>query len=109
MVNKKKALDTVHKGNEKVKEIYKNVESVFDYGPLDRLAEFKGSHPKVMQNMINQMDWEDKLQYKGKPNPNRKLHKHERLKYRILTWIEQNLLGGKQIGGFNNYKLIKEV
>ncbi|MBS3741833.1 MAG: hypothetical protein KGY75_01685 [Candidatus Cloacimonetes bacterium] len=109
MTNKKKALDTVHKGSDKVEEMYKNVENVFDYGPLDRLAEFKSSHPKVMQNMINQMDWEDKLQYQGKPNPNRKLHKHEKLKYRILTWIEQNLLGGKQIGGFKNYKLIKGI
>lgn len=109
MADKKKALDTVHKGSEKVREMYKNVENVFDYGPLDRLAKFKGTHPKVMQKMISEMDWQDKLQYSGKPDPRRELHKHERLKYRILTWIEQNLLGGKQIGGFKNYKLIKEI
>ena len=108
MINKKKALDTVHKGNEKVKEMYKNVADVFDYGPLDKLAEFEGTHPQVMQEMIAKMDWQDKPQYSGKPNPMRKLHKHERLKYRLITWVEQNLLNGRQIGGFRNYKLIEK-
>lgn len=109
MTDKKKALDTVHKGSKKVEEMYKNVENVFDYGPLDRLAKFDETHPKVMQIMISQMDWQDKLQYSGKPDPRREPHKHERLKYRILTWIEQNLFSGKQIGGFKNYKLIKGI
>ncbi len=107
MINKKKALDTVHKGNKKVEEMYKNTPSEFDYGPLNKLAVFTETHPKVMTEMISRMNWKDKLQYSGKPNPNRELHKHEKLKYRFLTILEQNLLNGNHIGGFKNYKLIK--
>jgi len=32
-------------------------------------------------------------------------HKHERLKYRVLTFIEQHLFGGRQIFSFRNYRL----
>lgn len=106
MQNKRKALDTVHKGTELVNELYKTSPNEFDYGPLDRLAKFEGTHPAVMQSKIKEMDWQNKLQYTGPPDPRRELHKHEKLKYRILTWIEQHLLGGKQIGGFRNYNLL---
>jgi hypothetical protein len=34
-------------------------------------------------------------------------HNHDKLKYRLLSFIEQNILGGKQIAGFKNYQLIK--
>ena len=56
------------------------------------------------------MDWKDKLQYKGDPNPYRELHKHERLKNRILTALEQKLerkFGGKvYLSSYRNYELI---
>jgi hypothetical protein len=47
------------------------------------------------------------LQYSGKSNPYRAPHKHERLKYRLLSWIEKKLTSGKQIGGFKNYELLQ--
>ncbi|TDT70614.1 hypothetical protein EV215_1165 [Hypnocyclicus thermotrophus] len=108
MQAKKQALDTVHKGSKKVAEIYKNAPKEFDYGPLNKLAVFKESHPKVMKKWIEKFDWKDKLQYSGKPNPYRKKHKHEKLKYKILTFVEQKILGGKQLGGFRNYILLKK-
>ncbi|MFA6654017.1 MAG: hypothetical protein WCS93_06745, partial [Candidatus Delongbacteria bacterium] len=89
MVNKKKALDTVHKGEKRVAEMYKDKSDEFDYGPLDRLAVFNETHPAVMTEMISKMNWKDKLQYSGKPNPARELHKHERFKYRLLSLIEK--------------------
>ncbi|MDA3885281.1 MAG: glycosyltransferase family 2 protein [Candidatus Delongbacteria bacterium] len=107
MVNKKKALDTVHKGEKRVEEIYKDKSDEFDYGPLNRLAVFTETHPEVMKEMIAEMNWKDKLQYSGKPSEERELHKHEKPKYRFLSFIEKYLNGGKQIGGFKNYKLIK--
>lgn len=107
MVNKKKALDTVHKGSKKVEEMYRNTSEYFDYGPLDKLAVFKETHPAVMKEMIDKFDWQDKLQYTGKPDPTRVLHKHEMFKYRFLTWLEQNICGGRQIGGFKNFILKK--
>jgi hypothetical protein len=109
MINKKKALDTVHKGARRVEEMYKNVSNEFDFGSLQNFGIHNGTHPKVMGEMIKKLDWQDKLQFSGKPNPNRQLHKHEQLKYRILTCIEQHLMRGKHIGGFKNYKLIRRV
>lgn len=108
MQSKKQALDTIHKGKEKVEEIYKNAPKEFDFGPLNYLGTFKETHPAVMKDWILKFDWKEKLQYSGKPNKFRKPHKHELLKYRWLTFIEQNLRGGKQIGGFRNYILLKK-
>lgn len=108
MVNKKKALDTVHKGEKRVAEMYKGKSDEFDYGPLDRLAVFNETHPAVMSEMISKMNWKDKLQYSGKPDPSRELHKHEKFKYRLLSLIEKYVNGGKQIGGFRNYKLVRK-
>ena len=105
MVNKKKALDTVHKGSKKVEEMYAKVPKEFDYGPLNKLAKFKDTHPEVMKEMIANMNWKNKLQYSGKPNPYRKPHKHERMKYRFLSFIEKIFNGSRQIGGFRNYIL----
>ncbi|MCF6360260.1 MAG: hypothetical protein L3J29_05780 [Cyclobacteriaceae bacterium] len=78
----------------------------FDYGPLNRVPVFKGTHPKVMVNVMNKFFWKNDLQYSGLPKKTRNLHKHERLKYRIKSWIELNLLGGREIGGFKNYKIV---
>jgi hypothetical protein len=105
MVNKKKALDTIHKGNKKVKEMYAKVPKEFDYGPLNRLAVFNETHPEVMKEMISKMNWKNKLQYSGKPNPYREPHKHEKMKYRFLSFIEKIFNGDRQIGGFKNYIL----
>jgi len=107
MVNKKKALDTVHKGSAKVEEMYKNVSDEFDYGPLQGLGVHKGSHPRVMEKTISKLDWQDKLQFSGKPNPTREPHKHETFRCRFLSVIEKVFNGGRQIGGFSNYKLVK--
>jgi len=107
MVNKKKALDTVHKGSKRVQEMYSNFPNEFDYGPLDRLGVFNETHPEVMKEMISMMNWTNKLQMSGKPDPLRKPHKHETFRCRFLTVLENFFNGGKQIGGFTNYHLVK--
>jgi len=106
MQNKKREFSVIHRGQKKAEEEYGKLSDEFDYGPLNRLAKFQGTHPKVMQNKIAEMDWKDKLQYSGKPDPRRQLHRHEKLTNRIITWIEQNLLGGYYLGGTGNYKLL---
>ncbi|MCI0495421.1 hypothetical protein L0Z72_10485 [candidate division KSB1 bacterium] len=106
MQNKRRALDSVHWGLNRAKDFYEQAPKEFDYGPLNLLATFQGTHPEIMAEQIAQMSWTDKLQYSGNPNPYRAPHKHERLKYRFLSWIEKNLNGGKQIGGFKNYELV---
>ena len=109
MQNKRRALDTVHWGRARASEHYEHAPRAFDYGPLDRLARFRGTHPAVMTERIRSMDWTDQLQKTGRPDPGRVPHKHERLKYRLLTSFEKHVLGGRQIFGFKNYVLLKNV
>ena len=109
MQNKRRALDSVHWGLNRAKNYYEKAPNEFDYGHLNLLAEFKDRHPKVMEDKISRINWKNKLQYTGKPNPYRQPHKHERLKYRFLSFLEKYLFGGRQIGGFKNYILLKDV
>jgi len=71
----------------------------FDYGNLSELPLFKESHPAVMDEWIAKFNWADQLQYESATYPEikRRKHKHERLKNKVLTWIETRLLGGHQI------------
>ena len=61
-----------------------------------------------MSEWIQFMDWKDKLIYSGKRDSRRLPHRHEKFKYRIRSWIEINLLGGRELGGFKNYKIIEK-
>lgn len=107
MKNKTKALATIHKGEEKVKQMEKQKRFTFDYGPLNLLDEFKGTHPKVMKEWITRFNWKDQLQLSGKPNKQRKPHKHETWKNKTFTWIKKNIPGMSQAGDFKNYILLK--
>jgi len=109
MQNKRRALHSVHWGLNRAKNYYDNAPREFDYGPLNVLAKFEGTHPMVMHEMIAKMNWKDKLQREGKRNPHRAPNKHERLKYRLLSFIEKHFTRGNQIGGFTNYILLKDV
>jgi len=76
----------------------------FNYGRIDRLKRFNGTHPAVMEDFIRRMSWADQL-YPANPRVIR--HKHDRLKYRALTFVEQHFLRGNHIMGFKNYELIR--
>jgi len=107
MKKKMKALDTIHKGEEgaqKKETIYRN----FDYGVLNKLQKYSGTHPEVMKDWMSKFDWQNELQYTGKASKTRKKHAHEKLKYRFLTFIENNFLGGESLGGFKNYNLLNK-
>ena len=109
MQTKSRAFHSIHWGAKKAKDYYDNAPKEFDFGPLDRLEKFTDTHPHVMEEKVKKMDWQDKLQYSGKPVPHRERHKHEKLKYRFLTFIENNFYKGKEIGGFKNYILLKNI
>lgn len=109
MQNKRRYFNINHKGLEKATEIYDKLPEEFDYGNLGKVAVFEGTHPKVMKEKIAQMDWKHKLQYSGKRNKHRMPHKHEVFKYRVMTFIENNFNGGKQLGTFKNYNLLKNI
>jgi hypothetical protein len=107
MQSKSKALTAIHKGDEKATAMFGIQVQPFDYGNMSRIPKFNGSHPEVMKSFISNYNWENSLRYSG-PNPStRDLFKHERMKYRIISWIENNLLCGRELGGFHNYSLIR--
>lgn len=102
MQTRNRAIEANYWGKEVASKMFADKPDHFDYGPLDRLAVFNESYPQVMNERIASMDWKELLQYSG---PNKTHFKHDRLKYRILTFIEQRLLGGRQVGGYRNYIL----
>lgn len=109
MKNKIKAFSTNHKGAKKVQVMVdqKLFEGHFDYGPLGRLPRFEDTHPAVMKDWIDRFDWKEQLREKGPLSTNRIRNKHDKLKYRVVSWIEKNLLFGARLGEFRNYKLVK--
>lgn len=107
MQKKKKSLDTIHKGVAKAEEMYSVRENEFDYGPMDLVPLFHGTHPEAMNTWIEDFNWGDKLNYsKDLKHPNDHKLKHVKKKIRLITWLE-NLIG-KEIGGFRNYILLKK-
>ena len=108
MTKKKMALDTIHKGEEGAIKANKNVPEEFTYGPLGNLPEYKDSHPKVMEEWIAKFNWKDQLNYSKESKPHEELHRHNKFKTKFTTYVEQKILGGKQLGGFKNYILLKK-
>ena len=80
---------------------------IFDYGPLNRYPIFKGTQPKIMEEWVSKFDWAGDLQYKGKINRKRELTKHEKLKYRFVTFLEKYLFR-RPMWEFKNYTLVKK-
>lgn len=79
----------------------------YDYGPMNRLAVFKESHPAVMKDWINKFDWADQLQLSGGRDKSREIFKHEKFKYKALSFVENKFLNGNPLGSFKNYILLK--
>lgn len=110
MQSKIKSLDTIHRGVEGADALNKHRPKVFDYGPLGKASKFADTHPAVMKDWIDKFNWEDKLNYSDDHqigNENRLILDHERLKYRIVSFLEQSVFNDIEIGGFKNYRLLK--
>lgn len=108
MQNKRKNLHTVFKGKEKVEKMFEHAADEFDYGALGLLSKYKETHPAILNQRIAEFDWQNQLNYSKKHTLNRPLHKHEKTKNRILTFIENTFLGGRQIFGYSNWELIRK-
>ncbi|MCX5867473.1 MAG: glycosyltransferase family 2 protein [Proteobacteria bacterium] len=100
MKKKQIALDSVHHGPDWIKKHHPDREARFEYGSLQNLALFTGTHPRVMAGRIAGKNWSVPL------NPAVK-HEHNRLWNRALTYLENKFLGGYRIGEYKNYILIK--
>jgi hypothetical protein len=110
MQNKIKIFSMNHHGREKIEKriAAHKYDRIFDYGNMDRLTRYPGTHPAVMKDWVARFDWKDQLRNRG---PARSLNpvkaKHDRLKYRVISWIEKNLLSGRRLGEFRNYILLE--
>ncbi|MDX1907589.1 MAG: hypothetical protein SF053_11190 [Bacteroidia bacterium] len=105
MQQKRQALDTIHHGAAAVAAAYAGQQDLFDYGDMRLIPAFKGTHPAVMRDWMARMDWQDQLRYGGGPPRTRPLAKHELPKYRLVSWLENHLFGGRTLWGFRNYIL----
>lgn len=102
MGNKKRVAHQYYQG-----EIAEKYATNFDYGRMDKVTQYTGSHPICMQKRIEQLDWQALLRHDGPAVINRPKMKHERLKYRTLGWVEKHLLQNRTLGGFKNYNLVQ--
>ncbi|NSW44660.1 MAG: hypothetical protein HPY79_02375 [Bacteroidales bacterium] len=101
MQKKKNVQDSIHAGN---KEMVAK-EEFFTYGNLSKVPQYKGSHPKVMHERIKNLFWNNELSFE-KVRLLRPKMKHEKLKYKLLSFFENKILGGKQLFGYKNWKKV---
>ncbi len=108
MKNKIRAMNTTHHGSSKVEEMEQRGEytGYYDYGNLRRLPVFKDTHPAVMKQWIARFDWSHQLRFSGPISRNRPRAKHDRLKYRIISFLEKWIFFGMRLGEFRNYHRI---
>lgn len=109
MQSKKKEQDSMHQGKIKTNTDYQEKSYEFEFGALGLIPVFPRTHPSVMSNLISKLSWKYKLNYSKKSKLTRPLMKHEKIKYRLLSFFENNLLGGRNLGGFKNYILLKKI
>jgi len=100
MTRKQIALSSVHHDREWVRERFPDENTPYDFGKMKTLAKFEGTHPAVMRKRIAEMNW------KVVPS-NNVVGKHDKLWIRMLTFVENRLLGGYRIGEYKNYTLLK--
>ena len=107
MQSKKKEQDSMHHGITKIDAEYKLKPNEFNYGALGKLAVFKGTHPKVMNDFRSKISWLHKLNYSKKAILNRDKFKHERFKYRLISIFENIFYSGKDFMGYSNWNKVK--
>ncbi len=107
MQSKNKEQDTMYHGDVKMDKVYAKKSSNFDYGALGRIPIFRKTHPRVMDDFRKKISWLDQLNYGKSANLNRAPMKHEKLKYRLLTFFENLLNGGRDFVGYTNWNSVK--
>lgn len=67
----------------------------FDYSEIDAVSKFDDSHPKVMEDLVNRLNWHIQL--------DERKHKFN-LKDNFLYWVEKNF--GFRLFEYKNYRII---
>jgi hypothetical protein len=95
MMAKWKNFGKLYLGQEWKDEVEKTFTGDFDYSGIDALQKFKGSHPRVMQQRVNSMNW--KFDYDISFNK-------IKMKDRLKDLLEK--ITGKRPFDHNNYKVV---
>lgn len=106
---RKKAVRIIYRGSsEATTQTPPETKPLFDYGSLEKLPFYRGTPPAVMRGRIAEMSWRDLLQYHGS---SRKTQPHDRLKYRLLTFLEQKLFrgSGREFWGYKPYRILRRL
>jgi hypothetical protein len=106
MQTKRRVFEGIHQGEARAAEMLSGEGQEFDFGNMSHLSVYRHTHPAVMEERVRQFNWGDALRNTTNYSSVAR-HKHERLKYRVLTFIEQTFLGGRQIMSFKNYRLAR--
>jgi glycosyltransferase involved in cell wall biosynthesis len=94
MKEKAKVFLSFYNDDKWIDEKFKGMEEV-DYNEVDQLKIFKGTHPKIMKDVIKQKDWN----FTYDPAKN-----NASVRHRILNKIEE--WTGYRIGEYKNYKIV---
>jgi len=91
-LEKRKSFEKLWHGEEFVQKLFDNQQE-FDYTGIDSLSKFTGTHPALMQDRINRVNWK----FSFDPTKSKKLS----LRLRILNYIFKKT--GIRIGGNAHY------
>jgi len=106
MQKKRKDHNTHYQGEASTEKVFKDEDDSFDYGDLSKLKIYRETHPIVMKEFIGRFNWQEHLHYRAWSG-RKKLLKHEKLKYRLLTLFEQTFFKGNLLFGYKNYHILK--
>jgi hypothetical protein len=108
MAVKNRVQDAIHEGREvSIALACREASRVFEYGPLGEVPLFTGTHPAVMRDFMLRHSWRDRLDYGRRTSAHPVSHKHERLRYRVLSWFERRFTDNRELFGWKNYKLVR--
>ena len=99
MMRKAHAFATLHDGAAVADARFRDLDSDFDFGELRGRARFTGRQPAVMQPRIAAMNWEVR--------PGRRRQRHDTRRIRLLTFIENRILGFR-LGEHRNYIVLPD-
>ncbi|MEE2939202.1 MAG: hypothetical protein VX460_02335 [Planctomycetota bacterium] len=77
----------------------------FDYGPLCRVPRYEGTHPAVMAERIEALDWRADLRERPAAGEERGPHDHESFRDRAITFVERAFFGGRHMWASRNYTM----
>lgn len=97
MTRKARALAEVHLGADGAREYVPDIEQGYDFGQLHGRTRFTATHPAVMRERLAACDWQ--------VEPTATRRKHDRPGQRILSFVENQVLGFR-LAEHRNYVLI---